>query len=312
MARRLGEWHATLPVSSIASTIPSTLTSTSSGDMQEGGLAVTGHESYRDQVPLTPSAISPSVWTVIGSWIEALPTGTRGEMKRKTILADELRWIARELGNMRGIDGKPFVFAHCDLLCGNVIILPQPARTATSDATDLPPDSSDIAARATVTEEENIQVSFIDYEYATAAPAAFDIANHFAEWGGFDCDFSVLPTRTQRRDFLDAYLTSYNSHLSSLRDGKGSADHSMSDPSQAEQVEELLGQVDDFRGLPGFYWGIWALIQAMISQIDFDYATYAEVRLSEYWAWKAAWAGLPPGGKQDEEVPLRERRWAEE
>ena len=46
--------------------------------------------------------------------------------------------------------------------------------------------------------------------------------------------------------------------------------------------------------------GIWALIQAQISQIDFDYAGYALVRLGEYHGWK------------DSEKTPRERRWAQE
>ena len=54
------------------------------------------------------------------------------------------------------------MFAHCDLLCANVIALP-----STNDA-------------------EDATVHFIDYEYATPSPAAFDIANHFAEWGGYN------------------------------------------------------------------------------------------------------------------------------
>lgn len=69
-----------------------------------------------------------------------------------------------------------------------------------------------------------------------------------------------------------------------------------------------MDEVDQFRGAPGFYWGIWALIQATISQIDFDYASYAEVRLGEYWAWKES-LGEPVPGK---EIPLREKRWAQE
>ena len=63
-------------------------------------------------------------------------------------------------------------------------------------------------------------------------------------------------------------------------------------------------------GVPGFYWGIWALIQATISQIDFDYASYADLRLGEYWAWKAELDGSRKG--EGREAPLRERRWAEE
>ena len=65
-----------------------------------------------------------------------------------------------------------------------------------------------------------------------------------------------------------------------------------------------------FRGIPGFYWGIWALIQATISQIDFDYGAYAEVRLGEYWAWR----GEEDGAREREgrEMSERERRWAKE
>lgn len=55
---------------------------------------------------------------------------------------------------------------------------------------------------------------------------------------------------------------------------------------------------------------MWALIQAQISQIDFDYASYAELRLGEYWAWKREVDGSRQ--KAGEEAPLREQRWAQE
>lgn len=59
----------------------------------------------------------------------------------------------------------------------------------------------------------------------------------------------------------------------------------------------------------GYYRGIWALIQAQISQIDFDYASYAELRLGEYWAWKREIDGSREAA--GEEKPLREQRWAQ-
>jgi ethanolamine kinase len=76
------------------------------------------------------------------------------------------------------------------------------------------------------------------------------------------------------------------------------------------ELDELFDQVDRFRGVPGFYWGIWALIQAQISLIDFDYAAYAEVRLGEYWAWKREFTGERE--KSGEKMPLREERWAQD
>jgi ethanolamine kinase len=171
------------------------------------------------------------------------------------------------------------VFAHCDLLSGNVIIQPRPHGTKPQDVET---------------------VNFIDYEYSTPSPAAFDIANHFAEWGGFDCDHGVLPTRTQRRKFISEYVRSYFSYLGKRK------------TAEEEEVEarKLFDEVDLFRGVPGFYWGIWALIQATISQIDFDYAMYAEVRLGEYWAWRGEADGSRAAAGK--EMPLRERRWAQE
>ena len=58
------------------------------------------------------------------------------------------------------------------------------------------------------------------------------------------------------------------------------------------------------------YRGVWALIQAQISQIDFDYSSYAENRFGEYNAWRREQDGSR--AKAGEEMPLRERRWAQE
>jgi ethanolamine kinase len=84
-------------------------------------------------------------------------------------------------------------------------------------------------------------VSFIDYEYATPSPAALDIANHFAEWGGFECDYNALPSRSQRLCFLREYLQSYQNHLGQPQVSE-------------EDVQKLFKEVDMFRGVPGFYW----------------------------------------------------------
>lgn len=161
--------------------------------------------------------------------------------------------------------------------------------------------SGNVIVHPRIAEEPvNIEtVSFIDYEYATPAPAAFDLANHFAEWGGFECNYKALPTRSVRRTFIGEYLNSYMSHTALP-----------SDTDQKTYVNRLFHEVDAYRGVPGLYWGIWALIQATISQIDFDYASYAGVRLQEYWDWRAEESGMR--AKEGREMPLRERRLAEE
>ena len=184
------------------------------------------------------------------------------------------------------------VFAHCDLLSGNVIV--QPRLTSPSKRETV--TNGHPISNGTHKPEEI--VSFIDFEYAVPSPAAFDIANHFAEWGGFDCSHEVLPTRSQRRDFIREYICSYFSYFPSKS------------CNEEEEIEKLFKEVDLFRGVPGFYWGIWALIQAEISQIKFDYRKYAELRLGEYWAWRGEQDGSRE--RRGEEMSVREKRLAEE
>ena len=112
----------------------------------------------------------------------------------------------------------------------------------------------------------------------------------------------MLPTRAQRREFITEYVGTY-SKLSKNADVSGDVD-------LAGEITKLADEIDHYRGVPGFYWGIWALIQATISDIDFDYASYAEVRLGEYWAWRAELDGSRAASGK--EMPLRERRWAQE
>jgi ethanolamine kinase len=269
VARRLAEWHSVpLPESYYS-------------EHRANGIDGTYTNGVSKAAKNLEDRPTPNVWTIMQKWINALPVGTAAEQKRKSQLQTELDHSIAELDNRALPELQPpglsgMVFGHCDLLSANVIILPSARSTNAAN------------------EDDSETVRFIDYEYATACQAAFDIANHFAEWGGYDCDYTMLPDRTTRRSFLEEYLrTLARSHpQEGLRE---------------DIVQSLLKQVDDFRGIPGLYWGIWALIQATISQINFDYASYAEVRLGEYFAWREEKDGTRK--KHGKEMPLRERCW---
>jgi len=221
-----------------------------------------------------PGRPAPNMWTVMQKWILALPADTPAQRERQALLQRELEDLVKQLSQRPGLGRDGLVFAHCDLLCANIIMHKDPG-------------CKDPAAATTV--------SFIDFEYATPSPAAFDVANHFAEWAGYDCDYSAMPTVAQRHAFVSQYVKTY-------------AELSGETLDQEVETQKLMDEVDIFRGVPGFYWGIWAQIQAMISQIDFDYASYAELRLGEYWAYKAEKDGSRAAA--GEEMPLRERTWA--
>ncbi|CAG8960350.1 hypothetical protein HYFRA_00012424 [Hymenoscyphus fraxineus] len=281
VATRLAEWHAVVPC------LPSSreaLATEVNGSLEIGVPAPT--PSKKDPAlqaaidNIAPGKPAPNVWTVMQKWIYALPSSTDAQISRQANLQRELTRLVKEFSNRPGLGTDSLVFAHCDLLSGNVIVQPK---------------SSGVTAAG----EPKEIVSFIDYEYATPSPAAFDIANHFAEWGGFDCEHQLLPTKSQRKDFIREYIRSY---FSFQRDNTG--------VDEEAEIQKLFDEVDVWRGIPGFYWGIWALIQATISQIDFDYASYAEVRLGEYWSWRAECDGSRAAAGK--ELPVREKRWAEE
>lgn len=268
VAKRLGEWHGALPIAAI-----------SSFPQMNGKTPGQKSAQATDQQP-TPT---PNTWTVVTQWIDALPTDTPEKTKKRDDLRTEFKSIVARFADVPGLFNKSYVFSHCDLLSGNVIVQ-RPTGEPKSSCT--------------------YPVAFIDYEYTTPSPAAFDIANHFAEWAGFECDHSAMPTKSQRRDFLRHYVTSFYDHIITENENLAV------EIDLRAAIDQLYEQVDNFRGVPGFYWGVWSLIQSTISQIDFDYASYAEIRLGEYWAWKAEMDGSRAA--KGEVKPLRERKWAEE
>ena len=278
VAKNLAQWHARLPVDAQPDNPSQTnvVGGSSSDDSDSHGSSTCGSRFYGVIAHRLPT---PNIWGVMQKWVLALPTNTDAERKRQILLNKELERSFQELDSTTGLGKSGLVFGHCDLLSANIIMLPK-----VQGASTTPSASAE-------------SVSFIDYEYATPCPAAFDIANHFAEWGGYDCDYDMLPTRDVRREFLQEYLHAYSTY-------------SRSDVEVLAQLNSLAQDVDRYRGMPGLYWGIWALIQATISRIDFDYASYAEVRLGEYWAWREETDGIRH--REGKEMTLRERRWAQE
>ncbi|KAI9492724.1 kinase-like domain-containing protein [Zychaea mexicana] len=114
-------------------------------------------------------------------------------------------------------------------------------------------------------DDEKEEASFIDYEYGGYAFRGFDIGNHFNEFAGFECDYSRYPDKPFQMQWFEWYLTEFN----------GVA------PTH-EELEHLYKEVEGFSLASHYYWGLWALIQAKISTIEFDYMSYAALRFDEY------------------------------
>lgn len=49
-------------------------------------------------------------------------------------------------------------------------------------------------------------VQFIDFEYSSHSYTTFDIANHFCEYAGFECDYTRFPGDDHMLNFMSHYL----------------------------------------------------------------------------------------------------------
>jgi ethanolamine kinase len=207
-----------------------------------------------------------NIWELFEQWISIVPVNSKlidsfklhlpdtdvTESNIIQVLLAEYEWFKTTVETVN----SPTVSGHCDLLSGNVII----------------PENYDLSVPLTkLPQPENNPIKFIDYEYMLPSPRAFDIANHFAEWQGFDCDKSAIPEPTPSNpvmvNFVKAYLNNENA--------------------SEQEVNNLIEEIAMYHGLPGFFWFLWAMIQSELSNIDFDYANYAIKRLDEYWDWKS-------------------------
>lgn len=221
---------------------------------------------------LKTKKIISSIWDLIEDWILIVPAnealvgifknnlgdGSITEENVRDVVRKEFKWLKSTLNR---VTKSSIVMSHCDLLSGNIIV---PKTTEFKEKIE----KRQPEPKLPTTSENPIQ--FIDYEYMLPAPRAFDIANHFAEWQGFDCDRSAIPEPSIDNPVMVNWCKGY------LNDANCSK----------LALEGLINEIECYYGMPGFYWGIWAMIQSELSTIDFNYAEYSELRLEEYWAWK--------------------------
>lgn len=137
---------------------------------------------------------------------------------------------------------SPVVFCHNDLLLGNVVL-----------------------------EEQSDRITFIDWEYAAPNYQAFDIGNHFCEWAGVNpVEYTHYPDKVQQLAWLSVYVRQFHEC--------GPLEQSV----PLEQLENMYVIVNKFGLLSHLLWGLWGLVQAQHSTIDFDFLGFAAARLDRY------------------------------
>ncbi|XP_053924100.1 choline kinase alpha [Cuculus canorus] len=171
--------------------------------------------------------------------------------------------LPQEMKNLRAMleaTPSPVVFCHNDCQEGNILLLEGRENS------------------------ENQKLMLIDFEYSSYNYRGFDIGNHFCEWM-YDYTYekypffkaSVLkyPSKKQQLHFISSYLSAFHEGYEKL-----------SNEEKSKLEEEVLLEVNRFALASHFFWGLWSIIQAKISSIEFGYLEYALSRFDAYFDQK--------------------------
>lgn len=147
---------------------------------------------------------------------------------------------------------SPVVFCHNDVQEGNILILDD---KKSSDG----------------------RLMLIDFEYSSYNYRGFDFGNHFCEWM-YDYTYNQwpfykakpedYPSREQQLHFIRSYLSEQGREWDS------------------QTEEDMIIEANRYALASHFLWGLWSIIQAKISKIEFGYMDYAQVRFEAYFKQK--------------------------
>ncbi|XP_075693417.1 choline kinase alpha-like isoform X2 [Rhinoderma darwinii] len=171
--------------------------------------------------------------------------------------------LPKEIANLRALleaTPSPVVFCHNDCQEGNILLL----------------DGRE--------NSEKQKLMLIDFEYSSYNYRGFDIGNHFCEWmydytyekfPFFKAKFSKYPIKKQQLHFISSYVTAFQPGF-----------ENMSNEERSKVETEMLIEINRFALASHFFWGLWSIVQAKISSIEFGYMEYAMARFDAYFLHK--------------------------
>ncbi|XP_044048832.1 choline/ethanolamine kinase isoform X2 [Siniperca chuatsi] len=169
--------------------------------------------------------------------------------------------LPAELESLRALlaaTPSPVVFCHNDVQEGNILMLE-----------DRDHNSTD-------------RLMLIDFEYSSYNYRGFDFGNHFCEWM-YDYTYNQwpfykatpenYPTREQQLHFIRGYLAEQRRYSDITMD-------------QTQIEEDMIIEANRYALASHFLWGLWSIIQAKLSKIEFGYMDYAQCRFDAYYKQK--------------------------
>ncbi|KAG5475901.1 hypothetical protein CUR178_03615 [Leishmania enriettii] len=151
-------------------------------------------------------------------------------------------------------------------------------------------------------------VRVIDFDYTKRSFLLYDVANHFNEYPGLDCDYDTyFPSDAHmsafiaeyRRGMRDALMAAWAENSSPTNSITGASREDLIFPNARElfwsgseeaeaKVVAYWTQLAKLLTLASHLsWSVWSLLQEAVSALDVDFLDYAQVRYNRYLAVRA-------------------------
>lgn len=144
-------------------------------------------------------------------------------------------------------------------------------------------------------------VRIIDFDYTKRSFLLYDVANHFNEYPGLDCDYNTyFPSDAQMAQFIAEYRKGMRAALEKAwREDKidnlslSAAEQEIfsnaralfwtdSDEAEAAAVAQWTRLVKLLTLASHLSWSVWSLLQEAVSTLDVNFLDYAKVRYARY------------------------------
>lgn len=233
-------------------------------------------------VPLLSSerAAGPVCWSKLFKWIESLEAkhplwvNDDANIKRYLLCANwsSFKSLIQRYHDYLFEEGEDqvkdkLVFCHNDAQYGNLLFTspvikpekPIPLVRKSSSSTSLFPLESNVSLDQIIhptiqDQSQDSKLVVIDFEYAGANPAAYDLANHLSEWmhdyncpEPYACNKDAFPTKEQMLNFIYSYV----SHL------RGNSSITID-----EEVRNFYNAIIRWRATVQLFWAVWGILQS--------------------------------------------------
>lgn len=144
-------------------------------------------------------------------------------------------------------------------------------------------------------------LKIIDFDYVRRNYFLFDIANHFNEYAGLDCDYAnYFPSDDDMEKFISVYrknmlmeLQKRQMDVSFAQKDKITLQQNLflsfwtdNNVEEQETIARWVRLVKLLTLSSHLCWSVWALLQEAISELDVDFLTYSKCRLTRYFETK--------------------------